>query len=134
YTSAKPIGAAYEGPMAGPLKRLTAAWALRRRENDGLRAGLTLAIRYDIPEAVAAARSVLKQPRSAAIEAQNLAAAAVLIGLHGGKNDLPLLARHAANDRVFVTILDASVTVGPFVRPVVTDGRDLVCQVPDRAT
>ena len=133
YTSAKLIGAAYEGPMAGPLKRLTAAWVLRRRENDGLRAGLTLAIRYDIPEAVAAARSVLQQPRSAEIEAQNLAAAVVVIGLHGGKNDLPLLARHAANVRVFVSILDSSVKVGQFVRPVVTDGRDLVCQVRDTA-
>src|SRR5262249_59014843 len=128
YTSAKPIGAAYEGPMAGPLKRLTAAWALRRRENDGLRAGLTLAIRYDIPEAVAAARSVLKQPRSAAIEAQNLAAAVVLIGLHGGKHDLPLLARHAANDRGFVTILDASEKGGPVVPRALADCRGVVGQ------
>jgi hypothetical protein len=134
YTSAKTIGNAYEGPMAGPLRKLTAAWLLRRRENDGLRAGLTLAIRYDIREAVVAARSVLKQPLSAEIEAQNLAAAVVLIGLYGGKNDLPVLARHAANDRIFVSILDSSVKVGQFDRPVVTDGRDLVCQVRDAAT
>jgi hypothetical protein len=133
YTSAKPIAAAYQGPVAGPLKKVTAAWLLRRRENDGLRAGLTLAIRYDIPEAVAAARSVLKQERPAEIEAQNLAAALVLIGLHGEKSDLPLLARHAANDRAFVSILDSSVKVGQFDRPVVTDGRDLTCQVRDVA-
>lgn len=133
YTSAEPIAKAYESPQGGPLKKLTAAWVLRRRENDGLRAGLTQAIRYDILEAVAAARSVLKQPRSAEIEAQNLAAAVVLIGLHGGKDDLPLLARHTANDRVFVSILDSSVKVDQFVRPVVTDGRDLVCQVRDAA-
>ena len=57
YTSAKPIAAAYEGALAGPLKKLTAAWLAKRRENDMLRAGLTLAIRYDIAEAVAAARS-----------------------------------------------------------------------------
>ena len=133
YTSAKLIAAAYEGPQAGPLKKLTAAWVLRRRENDGLRAGLTLAIRYDIPEAVAAARSVLKQPKSAEIDAQNRAAAAVLVGLHGGKDDLPLLARHVSDDRVFVNILDSSVKVGQFDRPVVTDGRDLVCQVRDAA-
>jgi hypothetical protein len=50
YTSAKPIAAAYAGPVAGPLKKVTAAWLLRRRENDGLLAGLTLAIRYEVPE------------------------------------------------------------------------------------
>jgi hypothetical protein len=133
YTSAKPIGATYEGLMAGPLKKLTAAWLLRRRENDGLRAGLTLAIRYDIREAVAAARSVLKQPRSAEIEAQNLAAAVILIGLHGEKDDLTLLARYVVNDRIFVSILDSSVKINEFSRPVVTDGRDLVCQVRDAA-
>jgi hypothetical protein len=133
YTSAKPIAAAYEGPVAGPLKKLTAAWLLRRRENDGLRAGLTLALRYDIPEAVVAARSVLKLVRSADIAAENLAAAMVLIGLHGGKNDPPLLARHVADDRVFLNILDASVKVSQFERPVVTDGRDLTCQVRDVA-
>jgi hypothetical protein len=76
---------------------------------------------------------VLKQPRSAEIEAQNLAAALVLIGLHGGKSDLLLLARHAADDRVFVNILDSSVKVSQFERPVVTDGRDLTCQVRDVA-
>jgi hypothetical protein len=132
-TDAKPIAAAYEGKQAGPLKKLTAAWVLRRRENDGLRAGLTLAIRYDVPEALAAARSVLKQPLSAKIDAQNLAAAVVLVGLHGGKTDLPLLARHAANDRVFVSIFDSSVKWDKFFPPEITDGRDLVCQVRDAA-
>jgi hypothetical protein len=131
YTSAKPIEAAYEGAMGVPFKKLTTAWLLRRRENDGLRAGLTLAIRYDIPEAVAVARNVLKQPQSAEIEAQNLAAAMVLLGLYGGKDDLPLLARHAANKEVFLSILDSSVKVGPFRLPEVKDGRDLTCQVRD---
>jgi hypothetical protein len=133
YTSAKRIGEAFKGPMAGSLKKLTAAWLLRRRENDGLRAGLTLAIRYDIAAAATTARSVLKHARPAEIQEQNLAAAVVLIGLHGGKDDLPLLARHAADDREFLIILDldSSEKRDPFVRPGVTDGRDLTCQVRD---
>jgi len=131
YTSAKPIEAAYEGALAGPLKKLTTAWLLRRRENDGLRAGLTLAIRYDIPEAVTAARNVLKQPRSAEIDGQNLAAAVILVGLHGGKEDLPLLARHAADKRVFQSIVYSSEKTPLFVPLVVEDGRDLSCQVRD---
>jgi hypothetical protein len=131
YTSAKAIEAAYEGKVATPLKKLTTAWLLRRRENDGLRAGLTLATRYDIAEAVAVVRNVLKQPRPAEIEAQNLAAAVVLLGLHGGKDDLRLLARHAADSRVFLVILDSSATKGQRFWPPVEDGRDLSCQVRD---
>ena len=133
HTKAEFIAKEYEGPSAGPLKKLTAVWLLRRRENDALRAGLTLAIRYDIQEALATARNVLRQPRSAEIEPQNRAAAIVLVGLHGGKDDLPLLARHTADDRVFVIILDKSVKIGQFDRPVATDGRDLTCQVRDAA-
>jgi hypothetical protein len=131
YTSAKAIEAAYQGKTATPLKKLTAAWLLRRRENDGLRAGLTLATRYDIPGAVAVARNVLKQPRSAEIEAQNLAAAVVLLGLYGGKDDLRLLARHAADNRVFLVVLDSSATKDQRFWPPVKDGRDLSCQVRD---
>lgn len=133
-TSSEPIAKAYTGPCGGPLKKLTAAWALRRRENDGLRAALSLAIRYDIPEVVASAREVLKLPASADIGVENRAAALVLVGLHGGKEDLPLLARHTTDARVFVSVIDSSVKVKyNFEHPVVTDGRDLVCQVRDVA-
>jgi hypothetical protein len=106
YTSAKSIAAAYEGALSVPLKKLTAEWLAKRRENDMLRAGLTLAIRYDIAEAVAAARIVLKEPKPADILPSNLASAAILVGLHGTKDDLPLLARHAVDDRCYLTVMD----------------------------
>jgi RNA polymerase sigma factor (sigma-70 family) len=132
YTSAKPVAAAYEGELSGPLKKLTAAWLAKRRENDMLRAGLTLAIRYDIADAVAAARIVLKEPKPTDVSPWNLAAVAILVGLHGTKDDLPLLARHAADDRSYSTILNLPPgTDLTFGAPPVKDGRDLFCHVRD---
>lgn len=134
YTSAKPIAAAYEGALSGPLKKLTAAWLAKRRENDMLRAGLALAVRYDIADAVAAARIVLKEPKPADISPWNLASAAILVGLHGTKDDLPLLARHTADDRRYSTFLNLPPgTDLTFGAPPVKDGRDLVCHVRDAA-
>jgi hypothetical protein len=128
-----PIAAAYEGATSGPLKKLTAAWLAKRRENDMLRAGLVLAIRYDIA-AAGVARVVLKEPQPTKVDPWNVAAAAILVGLHGRKDDLPLLARHAADDRVYVTIMNLPRgTDLTFGFPPVKDGRDLRCQVRDSA-
>ncbi len=132
YTSAMPIAAAYEGELSGPLKKLTSAWLLKRRENDMLRAGLTLAIRYDISEAVTASRVLLKDPKPTDIRQWNLAAAAILLGLHGTKDDLPQLARHAADDRVCGTFLNLPPgTNTSFGLPKAKEGRDLFCHVRD---
>jgi RNA polymerase sigma factor (sigma-70 family) len=134
YTSAKPIHEAYTAAMAAPLKKLTAAWLLKRRENDGLRAGLSLAIRYDITDAVPAARRVLSDSKPLDIHAENLAAAAILLGLHGTKADLPLLLRHTADGREHETILNLPPGTDPgFAAPQTQDGRDLFCQVRDAA-
>jgi hypothetical protein len=133
YTSAKPIAAAYEGALSAPLKRLTAAWLAKRRENDALRAGLALAIRYDIAAAVAAARVVLKEPKPADLGPSNLASAAILVGLHGTKDDVPLLVRHTADDRLYATFLNLPPGTDLTFTPPVEDGRDLFCQVRDAA-
>ena len=99
-----------------------------------LRAGLALAIRYDIAEAVAAARVVLKQPKPADVGPSNLASAAILVGLHGTRDDVPLLARHRADDRLYSTVLNLPTgTDLTFGFPPVKDGRDLFCQVRDAA-
>ena len=64
------------------------------------------------------------------VEAVNLASAAILVGLHGTRDDLPLLARHAADDRRYLTVLDLPPgTDLTFGFPPVKDGRDLFCQV-----
>jgi RNA polymerase sigma factor (sigma-70 family) len=133
YTSAKPIHDAYSAKDAAPLKKLTAAWLAKRWENDMLRAGLTLAHRYDIPEGVATARRVLADPRPAAIEPPNIAAAIVLVGQHGTKDDLPVLARHAADDRDHATILNLPKDFQFIGRTQTVEGRDLFCQVRDAA-
>jgi RNA polymerase sigma factor (sigma-70 family) len=131
YTSAKPIAAAYTGELAGPLKKLTAAWLAKRRENDMLRAGFALAVRYDITDAVAAARVVLKEPKPADVRPWNLAAAAISLALHGGKDDLPLLARHAADDRNYANFLNLPKDFKPVGAVKPKEGRDLFCNVRD---
>src|SRR5262249_4856613 len=122
HTSAKPMHDAYSSATAAPLKKLTAAWLAKRRENDGLPAGLPLAIRYDTADAVPAGRLVLSEPKPMDIHAETLAAALILVGLHGTKADLPLLARHAANDRVHQTILNLPPNTDlTFARPQTVD-------------
>ena len=131
YTSAKPIAAAYQGELSRPLKKLTAAWLAKRRENDMLRAGFALAIRYDIADAVAAARIMLKEPKPTDIRPWNLAAVAIFIALHGGKDDLPLLARHATDDRSFGSWLNLPPGTDLTFTPPLKEGRDLFCNVRD---
>ena len=138
YTSALHMHAAYSAANSLPLKKLTAAWLVKRRENDMLRAGLTLAIRYDIADAVTAARVVLKSPSTKEIDPQNLAACLVLLALHGTKDDLPLLARLTTDDRRYVTFLNLPTErtrddLGFTFRTPAEEGRDLFCHVRDAA-
>jgi hypothetical protein len=138
YSSAQPIAAAYSAANSTPLKKLTVAWLEKRRENDTLRAGITLAIRYDITDGVAAVRIVLNTPNTKKIDPQNLAACLVLLGLNGTKDDLPLLARHTTDDRRYVTFLNlpprqARDDLAFSFRTPAEDGRDLFCHVRDAA-
>src|SRR5262249_26984663 len=133
YPPAETIAPALPAPRAPAPKKLTAAWLAKRRENDMLRAGFGLAVRYDITDALATARLVLKDPKPANVSPWNLAAAAILVGLHGDKDDLPLLARHATDDRNYQTFLNLPKDFKWVGAIPSEEGRDTFCHVRDAA-
>ena len=102
--SAKPTQDAFASASGAALKKLTAAWLLRRREIDGLQVGLTVAVRFDIPEAIGLARAVLRGQPPAAEGLSTRAVAIVLVGRHGTAADLPLLARFTTDEQIHLSI------------------------------
>jgi len=85
-----------EGPLKEPFRKLFAAWLDRRKEPRAIQAGLTAALYCGVPEAAAVARRVAADK---AATPGLLAQALLVVGNHGGRNDLPLLAARRADDR-----------------------------------
>jgi RNA polymerase sigma factor (sigma-70 family) len=106
HSSAQHMGKEFVGPLAAPLKKLTVKWLEKRREKDALRAGLILALRYDIPDALPEARSVLAKVRDQTFDIHtNTAASVALVGEFGTPADVPLLLPHLADERTHVGII-----------------------------
>jgi RNA polymerase sigma factor (sigma-70 family) len=105
YTSVKQMAKEYTtGSLVAPLKALTVKWLEKRRENDGLRAGLTLALRYDIPEVLPAVRALLTK-LDADVQPPNVAAAVAVVAEFGTRDDVELLLPHLTDARVHVSII-----------------------------
>ncbi len=129
-------------PIEKPLRKLIAAWlANRGDEYSALKAGLNLALRYEMEDSLPTARRVLADysdpKRTGEVKAYSSAnlrsLSLLLIGKYGSKDDLPLVQKH----------LDDGVQVSAVIREkpgefrpgyaVPIDGKDVTVTVGDVA-
>ena len=77
------------GPLKRPARKLFVAWLERRKEDAALNTGLEAALLGGIPEAVHVARRVAADPKASG---RVTGMAILVLGNHGGSEDLALLA------------------------------------------
>ncbi|MDB5305893.1 MAG: sigE 41 [Gemmataceae bacterium] len=128
-----------DSPMAKPMRQLVAAWlANRGDEYSALKAGLTLALRHDIPGAAGTARRVVQGPAPKGLLGPDFAAVpralgVLVIGKYGTKDDLPLLKTQFNDGAQVVAVIREKPGQRRPGYAVPIEGQDVTTQVGDVA-
>jgi RNA polymerase sigma factor (sigma-70 family) len=130
-----------KGEYAPPLRKLVAAWLANQHEYSALKAGLTLALKYDIRDALGTARALKSflhpNTKLEGVEAYQAAVVRSLkmlvVGKYGTKADLPRLEQYIDDPtRVYALIRDPPGQRRPgYAVPI--DGQDITTLVQDVA-
>jgi hypothetical protein len=89
------------GPQKGAFRKLFAAWLDQRRDPKAIRAGLDAALFAGFSEAVPAARRMAADPKAGG---GPVGTALVVLGHHGGKDDLARLSALRDDTRAFAVV------------------------------
>jgi RNA polymerase sigma factor (sigma-70 family) len=86
------------GPLKEPFRKLFVAWLDQRRDAKAVRIGMDAALQAGIGEAAPVARRLATNPK---LDGPALGTALLVIGNHGRRDDVPLLATFRADARAY---------------------------------